>query len=375
MDAVRLRECPARTDREAAALLTLLRLPGVADRTTLRLLRVFGSAGAALDAPARSFAEVAGDDAAAARGDPELTRRVEEGLRRCAREGVSVRVRGREGYPERLLDLPDPPAVVFLRGDEALLARPALAVVGSRRSTVNGRRLAEEVGAALAGRGVVTLSGLALGIDAAAHRGALGAGGPTAAVLGTGPDVVYPRANGALFDRIGAEGLLVTEFLPGEEARPYHFPRRNRLIAALSGGVVVIEAALRSGALVTVRHALDLGRPVAAAPGSVYAPQSAGANRLLRDGAFPLVEPSDAIALLSDPELLALEEAPPPPDAPASGDAALVWEALGGGALGVDEVVRASALPAERVLAALTALEVGGRVVREPGGRIRRASG
>lgn len=362
---------------EAEALLVLLRLPGVGDATTLELCDRFGSASAALTGRRADFAAVAGGAAADARADEEVKREVRRGLDRAREIGASVRVRGLPGYPECFEALRDPPGVVFLRGREELLSRPAVAVVGRRASTSYGRRVAEELGAGLARAGVVTVSGLALGIDGAAHRGALAAGGETAAALGTGVDVPYPRAHGPIFERIGREGLLVSEFLPGETARAHHFPRRNRLIAAMSGAVVVVEAARRSGALITAGHALDLGRPVGAVPGSIYRTGSEGTNRLLRDGAHPVLSAADALDLLPFSCRPARDEDDAQtallPAGPVDGPASRVWEALDGPSRSVDELVERTGLDARRILAALTLLEVDGQVRRDGGARYRRS--
>jgi DNA processing protein len=363
---------PGEAVGEAVALLTLLRLPGVGDRTAARLVQRFGSGSGALSAPRRDFAEVAGRRAANARLDGDLRRRVERGVEWCEQAGVAIRVRGTPGYPARLEELYDPPAVVLTRGRVELLEAPALGVVGSRRSTASGRRTAQDLAAAAAREGVVVVSGLALGIDAAAHRGALTASGGTLAVLGTGPDVPHPPSNRGLFQRIAEEGLLVTEFLPGEPALPHHFPRRNRILAALSGAVVVVEAARRSGALITAGHALDLGRPVGAVPGSLYAPTSAGANALLRDGAHPILEPGDALGLLGDGFLRSAGPSAGPP-VRLEGDAGRAWRALSELGRSVDELAAHTGLTAARVLGALSQLELAGLAVREAGGRFRRA--
>jgi DNA processing protein len=188
-------------------------------------------------------------------------------------------------YPPALHHLVDPPPILFLRGDPALLRIPSVTVVGSRKATPTGRRTAERLARGISEREVPVLSGRALGIDAAAHRGALEGPGGTVAVLGSGPDMAYPPSNRRLFLRIVEKGLVVSEFPPGEKARPHHFPRRNRILAALADTVVVVEAGERSGALITVDHALDLGREVYAVPGSLDSLQSRGSNRLLTDGA------------------------------------------------------------------------------------------
>ena len=391
-------------DPETRARLILLRLPGVGDATAQRLVDHFGTATAALAAPQRQVAALAGDEAARARIDPALGARVDAGLAWCREHDVRVVRRGVEGYPGRLLHLPDPPAVVLLLGDVRLLDRPAVALVGSRRSTASGRRTAGRLAQGLVARGVVVVSGLALGIDGAAHRAALDAGGDTVAVLGTGPDRPHPPSNRGLFGAIRERGLLVSEFLPGEPPLPHHFPRRNRILAALADAVVVVEAGRRSGALITAGHALDLGLPVGAVPGSVYAETSAGTNRLIQDGAAPVLEPEDALGLLPS-GLLDREatdggrggEAEPGSDVaadrragdshgpggpartgpgrPPSGDAGTVWALLGAEAMGVDELARDAGLPTPRVLAALTGLELAGRAVRVAGARFRLPDG
>lgn len=387
MDAVAGRPADGRggsaTERseEAAALLTLLRLPGVGDATTLRLVETFGSARASLAAGKDAFARIAGAPAAASLADPDVRDRVRRGLEATRRCGADMRVRGDDDYPPALTRLVDPPAVVFLRGRPELLDRPTVAIVGSRRSTSYGRTAAEELAGALAGAGVVVASGLALGIDGAAHRGALDAGGETLAVLGTGPDTAYPPAHRALFGRIAEEGLLVSEFLSGEPALPHHFPRRNRLIAALSHVVVVIEAARRSGALITAGHALDLGVPVAAVPGRIDSPGSEGANRLIRDGAHPVLGPEDVLDLLpgvfgvgaGGQMGLGLDGTVGGPAArDEDGDAGSVWRGLAEAPLSVDELARVTGLAPGRILGALTELEIAGRVRREGGTRFRR---
>jgi DNA processing protein len=273
---------------EARALLLLRLLPGVGDRRTAALLEAFGSARAALEAPRDDFARLAGRAGEGARRDCGLLGKVEEVLEFCRRRGVRMVPMGDPLYPDDLHHLVDPPPVLFLRGDPALLRIPSVTIVGARKATPTGRRMAERLAAGISERGIPVVSGLALGIAAAAHRGAVDGPGGTVAVLGCGPDRVHPPGNRRLYHRILERGLIVTEFLPGEAALRHNFPRRNRILAALSDTVVVVEAGERSGALITVDHALDLGREVYAVPGSVEAPQSLGSNRLLLDGARPV---------------------------------------------------------------------------------------
>jgi DNA processing protein len=270
---------------ELRALLLLRLLPRVGDRRVKELLEEFGSARDALRAPDPRFASFAGHEAARVRRRRDLHLQVDTILDRCRARGIRLVPVGDPLYPRSLRHLTDPPPILFLRGDPALLRIPSVTIVGSRKATPTGRRTAERLARGISEREVPVLSGLALGIDAAAHRGALEGPGGTVAVLGSGPDMAYPPANRRLFLRIVEEGLVVSEFPPGEKARPHHFPRRNRILAALADTVVVVEAGERSGALITVEHALDLGREVYAVPGSVDSPQSRGSNRLLADGA------------------------------------------------------------------------------------------
>jgi DNA processing protein len=246
------------------------------------------------------------------------------------------------GYPRSLLALADPPPVLFLRGDPGLLDRRSVAIVGSRRATPIGRRVAERFGRELSQAGIGVVSGLAFGIDAAAHRGALDGPGGTIAVLGSGPDRSYPRSQAPLFDRIVNEGLVVSEFPPGERARPHHFPRRNRVLAALSRAVVVVEAAARSGALITVDHALDLGLEVFAVPGSVETPQAAGVHSLLKDGAHLMTTSADLFGVMgwTDPSDSIVEGA-------TDGEADPGWEDEGR-AVGEGRTVVASGAPGTR---------------------------
>ncbi|HSM34849.1 MAG TPA: DNA-processing protein DprA [Longimicrobiales bacterium] len=269
-------------------------------------------------------------------------------------------------YPPGLWRLVDPPPLLFYRGDAALLARPALAVVGTRRCSEHGRRAAHAIAVAAGRRGAVVVSGHAQGIDAAAHEGAVEQG--TIAVLGCGIDVPYPRALGALRRRLEARGLLLSEFPPGTPPLPHHFPRRNRLIAALSGALVVVEAPHRSGAQNTVSHALDLGLEVGAVPGAIDRPSCAGSNRLLREGAAVICEPADAVDLLglrgeARPAEETLGKAPLGTDA---------WTALAGAGATLDELAERSGRAPAELAAALSELEIAGMVGRAPGGRFVR---
>ena len=269
-------------------------------------------------------------------------------------------------YPSALLELPDPPSNLFAIGAVESLAPPAVAIVGTRSATAYGERVTRELSGALARAGVSVISGLARGIDAAAHRAALASRGRTVAVLGTGVDIVYPASHRALYREIAERGLLLSEERPGDRATAGSFPKRNRIIAALASVTIVVEAGARSGALITANSALDLGRTVAAVPGPIDAPQSAGTNELLRDGAIVIASVDDALALFGR-----TVRTPPIPSFTAPAERA-VWDALGAGALHLDALASASALPARECLAAVTTLELAGAVECALTGEIRR---
>ena len=279
------------------------------------------------------------------------------------------------GYPSRLRHLHDPPDVLYLRGEPAILDRPCVAIVGSRRGTAYGRRAAQALASEAARAGWTVLSGLALGVDGAAHQGALAAGGATAAVLGNGPDRAYPRAHATLMKEIldSSVGLVLSEHEPGEEPRPYHFPRRNRLLAALAHRVVVVEAAERSGALVTARVAAELGRDVWAVPGSIFSSVSVGTHALLEDGAIPVaslaawresVSPSDPAITPEGGDGDALQGSLGPAE---DGLARSLWEAVANEPRSPQALAALLDRPLGDILPALTRLELDGWLERGPG--------
>lgn len=329
-------------------------------------------------------------DGDAARALARLPRAIAEGAlaeadaatRRAAAAGLALRTPADRTYPAALLDLDDPPPALWLRGDETLAARaPRVAIVGTRAHSPYGARVARALAEGAARAGAVVVSGMARGIDAAAHEGALAVDGATIAVLGTGADVAYPAAHRALHRRIGAQGLVLSERPPGATAGPGAFPRRNRLIAALADVVLVVEAGVRSGALITAAAALELGRPVAAVPGPIDLASTVGSNALLRDGAHVVAAPDDLLELLGLGDL-ALGAGAAPRPAPSTttpllppglgDDERAVWDALGDGALDPDSLAARTALPARRCLAALTALEMAGAVAVDAGGSVVR---
>lgn len=278
-------------------------------------------------------------------------------------------------YPPALHDLPLPPPVLYLRG--ALPAAPCLSIVGSRRTNPYGLEAAELFGRQLAAAGLTVVSGLARGVDAAAHRGALAADGRTVAVLGCGLDRIYPRGHARLADRISDTGGLLSEFPFGTPPLRHHFPIRNRLIAALGSSTLVVQAALRSGSLITAGLALELGRQVWAVPGGIFDARSAGANRLLRDGAAPALTPCDLLESLPEAVRSQLPSASPPQqlELPADELAASVLTAIVPGTPRTpDEIAIATGSSIQETLSALAALEIAGCVHRYPGPVFTRAT-
>jgi DNA processing protein len=279
---------------------------------------------------------------------------------------ITVITRSDQRYPSCLLDLPVPPDALYALGDPSLLNGLSVAIVGTRSSTAYGERVTTELAGALARAGACIVSGLARGIDAAAHRAALDVGGRTIGVLGTGVDVPYPVGHRELHAAIADRGLLVSEMPPGTRAFKGCFPRRNRIIAALADVTIVVEAPVGSGASITAEHALELGRKVAAVPGPIDSPQSAKSNELLRDGAHVIATIADALMLagLTVPMRASMDTLPEPQRA--------VLRILADGPLDVDALTTQSGLPARDCLAAVTALELAGAIECELTGHIRR---
>lgn len=341
----------------------------------------------------RQLLERYGSPAAALQALPELARRAgaRRGIRLCAaadaeaemaaaaRAGVRLLAFCEPAYPTALRSLDDAPPVLAVLGDVERFAPPAVGIVGARNASANGRRLAGRLATELAEAGYVVASGMARGIDTAAHRGALPR--PTVAVLAGGVDIVYPPENADLHAEIGRDGAVVSEMPLGTIPQARHFPRRNRLISGLSLGVVVVEAAKRSGSLITARFAGDQGREVFAVPGSPLDPRAGGCNQLIRDGAVLVESAADVIEVLDAlrrperavsraPRSLAQAEAPPPE--PGDAERAVIEELLAAEPIQVDDVVRQSRLPIALVHGVLLELELAGRVERHPGNRFAR---
>ena len=352
--------------------LRLIRSENVGPIVFHQLLNQFGTAGAALDAlpdlarrggGGRRMIRVCTTAAAAA----ELEAAAAVGARPLARCEVA--------YPSRLGALPDPPPLIYVLGDPARLAVPVVSIVGARNASAAAIRYTMRLARDLGGAGLGVASGLARGIDTAAHGGALESG--TIAVLAGGVDVVYPAENQELYEAIVAQGAVISEMPPGTRPQARHFPRRNRLISGLALGVVVIEAAERLGSLITARFALEQGREVFAVPGSPLDPRCRGTNRLIKQGATLVQDPTDVVEvigpMINQP---ALWEAPPehfsqPVQTPDSdADRQRIKDYLGPTPIGVDDLIRLSQLTPAHVVTILLELELAGRIDRHAGNRV-----
>ncbi|MFH1217705.1 MAG: DNA-processing protein DprA [Pseudomonadota bacterium] len=262
--------------------------PGLGLRSWNKLLDVFGDPGTVLGADhglIRRQVPGVGEKVIAGIDKDRLRAEAEAEMERASRAGIRIIACGDSEYPELLSDIVDPPVLLYVKGDASLLKSPCLGIVGARASTVYGQRIAADLAGQLCRRGLTVVSGLALGIDAAAHSGALRVKGATVGVLGCGIDVVYPRQNNNLYDEIAEQGALVSEYRLGTLPEPFRFPARNRIISGISLGVVVVEAAKKSGSLITARMALEQGREVFAIPGRIDSRKSEGTHRLLQEGA------------------------------------------------------------------------------------------
>jgi len=304
--------------------------------------------------------------------EPGLLDRAAEEFDRSVEKGYSLLTLGDVEYPSLLREIFDPPCVLYCLGRADVLGRPMVAVVGSRRPTPYGRGMAERLARDLAGRGIVVASGLALGIDAAAHVGAL-EGGRTVAVLGSGLDVPYPKSNRKLFDRIAADGAVISEFPLGTEPLAIHFPRRNRIISGLAMALVVVEAAEKSGSLISANFALEQGREVCAVPGNATSDLSRGTNGLIKAGAKLAASWEDVAEELPSPfreSLLAQRKGETAPLPLLSAEEASVWGLLSPDTPAhVDELLERTELSISELLTILLGLEMKGAAAEVPGKR------
>jgi DNA processing protein len=367
---------------ELAAWLQLIRSPGLRAESARRLLAAFGSAPAVLAAGAGAWREVGGALAAQALLTPPpvgLDDLVDRSLRWHEANPAHHHLVTLDdpAYPPLLLQTADPPFLLFAQGDLGWLGKPALAVVGSRHATPQGLDNAQAFAAHLSQAGLTIISGLALGIDGAAHEGGLSGRGGTIAVIGTGPDQVYPRRHQALAARIVEHGLILGELPPGAPPLAQHFPRRNRIIAGLSLGTLVVEAAVQSGSLITARLALECNREVFAVPGSIHAPQARGCHLLIKQGAKLVETADDILSELPQAASAAAPDATATPDSAVSEDpgaspAKPLLRALGHDPVTLDALGARTGWPVAELQAALLDLELAGQVGRLPGGLFQR---
>lgn len=350
-----------------AAWLRLTLIPGIGGETQRKLLAAFGLPEAIFAASQLAVRSIVGDRAADLLFDFDPSEAVDRSIAWASHPGQHIICLADTTYPPALLEIADPPSVLYVRGKLDLLKTPGLGVVGSRNATPQGLQTAETFARALAAKGLTIISGLALGIDAAAHRGALAASGPTIAVIGTGADRVYPARNKELAIAIAEQGAIISEFPLGTPAIASNFPRRNRIISGLSRGILVVEAALESGSLITARLAGEQGREVFAIPGSIHSPVARGCHKLIRQGAKLVETAQDILEELGDFS----EEANSPISSSDPADNP-VLSAIGYDPCGLDELVERTGLPADQLLGELLMLELAGAVAALPGNSYQR---
>ncbi len=401
--------------------LWLANLRGLSLPLKLNLLEHFGDPEAAYYGQQAEYLLVPGMSETAARAlEDKDTSGADRILADCARLGLQLLSLHDAAYPDRLQSIPDPPLLLYVQGRMPLFdGEPTLAMVGSRRASSLGLETAERLAGELAAQGGLILSGLAVGVDAAAHRGALRASGTTAAVIAGGHDILYPRENRRLYEDIAARGVILSEYPPGTEHMAEHFPQRNRILSGLSVGVIVVEAPRRSGALITASRAIRQGRDLFAVPGPIFEPRCEGSNRLLAEGALPALDAPGVLGRYAEqfPQRLRRQTAPPsrqdPPQAPPArrvrkahpepepperallervpperalpekglptldlaGDHCLTDDQirlvrlLRGRTVQVDELIAESGIPTRRALSALTVLELDQIVTQDAGKR------
>jgi DNA processing protein len=358
---------------EAFARIRLLRSPNIGPISYRQLLRRFGTAAAALDA----LPDLASRGGTPYRPAPVAAIASEaEAVRTC---GARYLFHDSPDYPSLLGQLDSAPPILIVRGAVQALGRTAVAIVGARNASAAAMKLARDFAAALTADGLLVVSGLARGIDTAAHLGALQGPGGTAAVIASGIDIAYPPENRELQERIACEGVLLAEQPPGTEPLARHFPSRNRIIAGLAAGTLVVEAAPKSGSLITARLAAEAGREVMAIPGSPLDSRATGCNQLIRDGAVLVQSPDDVLELVAGfagqprstfRESAAVAYVPAEQLEPLADDPADLAGLLGVAPVAVDELIRQSGQPAAAVQLALLELEIAGRLVRHAGGRV-----
>jgi DNA processing protein len=367
---------------DAAGWLRLTLINGLANAGIRKLLTAFGLPEQIFAASRSDLARVVGEKQAdlvrGSSSEAALAAAVDAALGWLGKPGNHLMTLADADYPADLLNVSDPPPVLYMKGRRELLGATGFAIVGSRNATAQGLANADNFARVLSEAGYTIVSGQALGIDTAAHRGGLMGAGSTIAVIGTGADIVYPARNRDLAHEIADKGLLVSEFALGTPALSPNFPRRNRIISGLSKGVLVVEAALRSGSLITARLAGEQGRDVFAIPGSIHSPLSKGCHSLIKQGAKLVDDAKDIIDELGTPlaaPAAAREAGEDAESEAASGTHADLLEQLGYHPVTVDQLALRSGLTMDALSAMLLQLEVDGRISQLPGGKVQRIGG
>jgi len=361
-------------DHGLACWLQLCLTPGLGAARLRELLAKFGLPEAVIGAGRGQLARHLPAAVLDALYSPAIAKQVENALQWSRGPNHSLVTLDHAAYPKSLLEIVDPPALVYCVGRVELLQWPALAIVGSRNATAQGVRDAHSFARSLSDAGFVIVSGLALGIDAAAHRGALAGRSSTIAVVGTGVDVLYPPGNASLAEEVAASGLLISEFPLGTPPARQNFPRRNRIISGLGRGTLIVEAALSSGSLITARAALEQGREVFAIPGSIHSPLSKGGHSLIKSGAKLVESAEDVLSelapgLVPEPPSQSRDRVQTPPPSAAN---AMLLEQMGTHPIDIDSLCARCGLSAQQVSAQLLSLELDGRVAALPGGLYQR---
>ena len=357
---------PAGSEPEAWLALDLI--PGLGSEGARRLLKQFGSPSAILSLSYPALASIVNSNVASAIVAGADPAKLAAALAWLDDANNHLLTLADADYPALLMEIADPPVMLFLKGRRELLGAPGLAVVGSRNATPGGKQTAELFSGTLSDAGLTIVSGMAMGIDAAAHQGGLAGRGSSIAVVGTGLDLVYPARNKGLAHTLAENGLIMSEFSLGTPALANNFPRRNRIISGLSRGVLVVEAALASGSLITARIAAEQGRDVFAIPGSIHSPFAKGCHHLIKQGAKLVDDASDILLELG---LAPGVGAGATANAPGMvGD--LVLDAMGFDPVSIDALTGRVAMPTEKIVARLTELELDGAIASLPGGKYQR---
>ena len=359
-------------DNDLAAWLRLTLIPGLGSQGQRSLLQTFGLPEAIFKARGSELRAAIGDTLATALASLDAGAQIEASLDWAAEPGNHLLTLADPAYPRELLTSADPPVLFYAKGNIELLQRPMLAVVGSRNATRQGELDAEAFSASLSQAGLTIVSGMALGIDAAAHRGGLKGKSATVAVIGTGIDRIYPARNADLARRIAEEGVIISEFPLGMGPLAHNFPRRNRIIAGLGQGCLVVEAAERSGSLITARLAAEAGREVFAIPGSIHSALARGCHKLIRQGAKLVESAEDILEELKWEGIVRPIPSIGTETTPATAEELKVINALGDAPCDLETLAARSGLTPDALLAMLLPMELDGRVASLPGGRYQK---